>query len=79
MLEHLHYYDLRKGFEVCGIFTYLFVSINRNARGLMYVFLRYVKVHDDKKLSKALNNVYFDHLRVWENAERFEKLCISFR
>jgi len=45
----------------------------------MYVFVRYVKVHDARKLSKALNNVYFVKIRVWPNAELFDEFGISSR
>jgi len=64
---------LRQGFEFCGILTELYVSRNRNARGQLFGFVRFTNVRDVVKLNKALNNVVFGNLKVWENVARFDR------
>jgi len=57
-------YLMRQQFEVCGILTEVFISRHRNARGQIYGFVRFSHVKNSDKLSRALNNVWFSHLRV---------------
>jgi len=72
---HLQFVELKKGFEVCGISFDVFVSQNRNARGQLFGFVRFIKLReqDAEKLNRALNNVYFGNHRVWANIARYDR------
>jgi len=53
-LDRLLYVDLRKGLEVCGILSDVYISRFRNVRGQHFGFAKYFKVCDVKKLKKHL-------------------------
>jgi len=57
--EFIPYVYLRQGFEVCGILEDLYVAKNYNAQGKVYGFVRFGKVKNVAKLTKALNEVSF--------------------
>ena len=46
---------------------------NRNARGQIYGFVRFINVRDVKKLQKALNNVFFGQNKVLANVACFDR------
>jgi hypothetical protein len=69
----VHYVELRKAFEVCGILSDIYVSKTRNVHGQVYGFVRFINVKDTAKLQKALNNVFFGQNRVWANVARFDR------
>ena len=75
--ECLPIYLLRQQFEVCDILTNVFISRHRNARGQIYGFVRFSHVKNSDKLSRALNNVWFGHLRVWAREARFDKFAVN--
>jgi len=64
----VHYVELRKAFEVCGILSDVYVSKNRNTCGQVYGFVRFTA-----KLQKALNNVFIGQNIVWANVARFDR------
>ena len=55
---------LRQGFEVCGMLEEVFVPNKLNMYGAAYGFVRFSNVRDVDKLLRAVNNVYFGHMRV---------------
>ena len=71
--DNVHYVDIRKAFEVCGILSDVYVARNRNARGQNYGFVRFINVKDVVKLQKALNNVFFGQKKVWVNIACFDR------
>jgi len=71
--DNVHYVDIRKAFEVCGILSDVYVARNRNARGQNYGFVHFIKVKDVVKLQKALNNVFFGQNKRWANIARFDR------
>ena len=70
-LDRLLYVDLRKGLEVCGILSYVYVSRFRNVCGQRFGFAKFLKVRDVEKLKKALNNVFFWDLWLFANVTKF--------
>jgi len=48
--KHVHYVELRKAFEVCGILSDVYISKNRNACGQVCGFVRFINVKDTAKL-----------------------------
>ena len=62
-IDNVHYVDIRKAFEVCGILSNVYVGRNRNVCGQIYGFERFIKVKDVVKLHKALNNVFFVRIK----------------
>jgi len=73
--ECLPIFLLRQQFEVCIVLTDVFVARQRNARGQVYGFVRFSHVKNADKLSKALNNVLFGHIRVWAREARFDRFA----
>jgi len=64
---------LRQGFEVCGMLEEVFVPNKLNMYGAAYGFVRFSNVRDVDKLLRAVNNVYFGHMRVKASLARFHK------
>jgi hypothetical protein len=64
---------LRQGFEVCGMLEEVFVPNKLNVNGEAYGFVRFSSVRDVDKLLRAVNNVYFGHMRVKASLARFHK------
>jgi len=64
---------LRQGFEVCGTLEEVFVPNKLNMYGAAYGFVRFSNVRDVDKLLRAVNNVYFGHMRVKASLARFHK------
>ena len=64
---------------MCGVLTDVYVARQRNARGQVYGFVRFSNVKNANKLSKALNNVWFGHLRVWAREARFDRFVVNDR
>jgi len=60
---------------VCGVLTDVFVARQRNARSKVYDFVRFSHVKNANKLSKALNNAWFGHFRVWDREARFDRFA----
>ena len=48
--SNIQYVELRKGLEVCGILTNVFISRNCNSKGHLYGFARFLKVRNVDKL-----------------------------
>lgn len=71
--EHLKFVELRKGLEVCGMLTDVYVSRNRNVRGQVLGFARFSKVRDVDKLKNALNNIYIRDFGLFVNTTRFDR------
>jgi len=71
--NRLLYVDLRKGLEVCGILSDVYVSQYCNIHGHRFGFVKFLKVRDVTKLNKALNNVYFGDLRLFANVAKFDR------
>ncbi|GAU33774.1 hypothetical protein TSUD_393360 [Trifolium subterraneum] len=64
---------LRKGFEVCGILEDVYVPRKRNVHGEVFGFVKFSKVKDVNKLSKALNTVCFGNYRVHARVASFDR------
>jgi len=75
--ECIPIFHLRHQFEVCGILTDVFIARRRNARGQMYGFVRFSHVRNSDKLSQALNNIWFGHLRIWAREARFDRFAAN--
>ena len=75
--ECLPIFLMRQQFEVCGILTDVFIARRRNARGQIYGFVRFSNVKNSSKLSHALNNVWFGHLRVWAREAKFDRFAAN--
>jgi len=73
--EFIPYVNLRQGFEVCGILEDLYVTKNYNAQGKVYGFVRFGKVKNVAKLTKALNEVRFGVYRVFAKVARFDRFA----
>ena len=73
--EFIPYVNLRQGFEVCGILEDLYVTKNYNAQGKVYGFVRFGKVKNVAKLTKALNEVRFGVYRVFSKVARFDRFA----
>jgi len=71
--NHLLYVNLRKGLEVYGILSDVYVSLYRNIHGQSFGFVKFLKVRDVAKLNKALNNVFFGDLRLFVNVAKFDR------
>jgi len=71
--EFIPYFNLRQGFEVCGVLEDLFVSRKYNAQGKIYGFVRYSNVRNVDKLTKALNAVTFGVFQVFAKVARFDR------
>ena len=67
------HFILRQGFEVCGMLEEVFVPNKLNMYGEAYGFVRFSNVRDVDKLLRAVNNVYFGHMRVKASLARFHK------
>jgi len=75
ILEFLPLFRLRQQFEVCGILTDVYVARQRNSKGQVYGFVRFSNVKNIEKLSHALSNVWFGHLRVWAREACFDRFA----
>jgi len=75
--ECLPIFLLRQQFEVCCILTDVFIARQQNARGHVYGFVRFSNVRNSDKLSIALNNVWFGHLRVWAREAKFDRFATN--
>jgi len=75
--ECLPIFLLRQQFEVCGILTNVFIARQGNARGQVYDFVRFSNVKNPDKLSLALNNVWFGHLRVWVREAKYDRFAAN--
>jgi len=73
ILEFLPVFRLRQHFEVCGILLDVYMTRQQNSRGQVHGFVRFSNVKNVDKLSQALNNVWFGHLRVWACEARFDR------
>jgi len=71
--NRLLYVDLRKGLEVCGIMSDVYVSLYRNIHGQHFGFVKFLKVRDVAKLNKALNNGFFGDLCLFVNVAKFDR------
>nr|ABN08666.1 RNA-binding region RNP-1 (RNA recognition motif) [Medicago truncatula] len=71
--ERLLHVDLKKGLEVCGILSDVYLSRFRNVRGQRFGFAKFLKVRDVEKLKKALNNVSFWDRRLFANVAKFDR------
>jgi len=69
--ECLLVFRLRQQFEVCSILNDVFLARQQNSSGQVYGFVRFANVRNVDKLSQALNNVWFGHLKVWAREARF--------
>jgi hypothetical protein len=69
----ISYFNLRKGFEVCGILEDIYVANKRNIHGEVYGFVKFSNVKDVNKLLKALNVVCFGNYRVQARVGRFDR------
>ena len=70
-------FRLRQQFEVCGILTNVFLARQRNSRGRVYGFARFSNVKNIEKLSQALNNIWYGHLRVCAREARFDRFALN--
>ncbi|MCH79282.1 cysteine-rich receptor-like protein kinase [Trifolium medium] len=66
-------FNLRKGFEVCGILEDVYVPSKRNIHGEVYGFVKFSNVKDVEKMVKALNAVCFGQYRVHARVARFDR------
>jgi hypothetical protein len=57
--------------------TDIFIARHRNVRGQVYGFVRFSNVKNSDKLSLALNNVWFGHLRVWAREAKFDRFATN--
>jgi len=55
--------------------TDVYVTCQRNSCGQVYGFVRFSNVKNREKLSHALNNVWFRHLKVWVCGARFDRFA----
>ncbi|GAU38018.1 hypothetical protein TSUD_395770 [Trifolium subterraneum] len=69
----ISYFNLRKGFEVCGILEDIYVANKRNIHGEVYGFAKFSNVKNVHKLAKALNEVCFGNYRVHASLARFDR------
>ncbi|GAU22961.1 hypothetical protein TSUD_247050 [Trifolium subterraneum] len=69
----ISYFNLRKGFEVCGILEDIYVASKRNVHGEVYGFVKFSNVKNVHKLTKALNEVCFGNYRVHSSLARFDR------
>jgi hypothetical protein len=59
--------------------TDIFIARQCNIRGQLYGFVRFSNVKNSDKLSLALNNVWFGHLRVWAREAKFDRFAANNR
>jgi len=57
--------------------TDVFIARRRNARGHIYGFVCFSNVKNASKLSIALNNVWFGHLKVWAREAKFDRFVVN--
>ncbi|CAI8615147.1 unnamed protein product [Vicia faba] len=74
--EAISFFHVKKQFEVCGMLDDVYFACNRNKYGIRYGFARFINVKDVSKLLKALNNICFGHMRVWDRVAQFDKGAI---
>ena len=73
ILDRLLFADLKKGLEVCGIVSDVYLSRFRNVRGQRFGFAKFLKVRDIDKLKKAIKNVFFRDFRLFANVAKFDR------
>jgi len=55
----------------------VFVARQRNSRGQVYGFVRFSNVKNAVKLSRALNNILFGHLKVCACEARYDRFAVN--
>jgi len=71
--DHFLFVNLKKGLEVCGILSDIYLSRFHNVHGQRFGFAKFLKVRDVEKLKKALNNVFFWDLRLFANVAKYDR------
>jgi len=71
--KQILHFHLRQGFEVCGILEDVYLTKKHKVNSHVYGFVRFCNIRYVGKLSKALNNVWYDNSRVFAKVVRFDR------